>query len=55
MKTTKANMEDLLEEFGSLFQIPEAAEDSALSQTNFDHAGVVKFGQKKFLKDWKKV
>ena len=48
-------MEDLLEEFGSLFQIPEAAEDSALSQTNFDHAGVVKFGQKKFLKDWKKV
>ena len=49
LETTKADMEDRPEEFGSLFQIIPGASggDSVLSsQTNFDHA-VIKFGQKK--------
>ena len=57
VKTMKANMEDLLEEFRSLFQIPEVAEDSALSQTNFGHASCCgcQVWTELFLKDWKKV
>ena len=39
-------MQEHPEEFGSLFQIIEAEENSAPSLTNFDHA-VVKFGQSK--------
>ena len=49
LETTKVDMEDRPEEFGSLFQIIPGASggDSVLSsQTNFDHA-VIKFGQKK--------
>ena len=48
LETTKAYMEDRPEEFGSLFQTPDASGGGSVlsSQTNFDHA-VIKFGQKK--------
>ena len=44
LETTKTNIQEHPEEFGSLFQTIGADENSVLSLTNFDLA-VVKFGQ----------